>query len=1025
MPGGSVEVLHNDRLLRLQLSLGENYRIMTETSLKIELLGGIHFVVDGQPVTDLPTRKAEALLVYLVCHRRAFAREVLADLLWDDRPQDQALANLRSILSSLRRSFKPYLTITRQSVAFNHESDYTLDVAEFERGLERGGETDLARIAALYQGDFLEGFYLRDSLGFEEWALMERERLQRVAVGLLWQLIDQAAEQGAYREGLAYVDQLLRADNLSERAHRQKMLLLARLGQFNGALTHYEVCRQILDEELGVDPAPETVALHQRIQDARAVTPPRLPPPPPHFLGREREQAELQGLLRSPEARLITVLGAGGMGKSRLAVESVRDLLAQQPGQFLHGVYFAPLAGLNNPQLLPSFLAQILGLEVGDQEPATLVMEWLAPRESLLLLDNFEPFVEQADWLGELLAAAPQLELLITSQEPLRLQEEWILDLDGLETPGEAVTDPEQAARFAALGLFLGIAQRIHPRYQPDAADLAAISRICRLLRGMPLGIELAAAWIRQFSPGQMAQEIEAGLDFLSTNLRNVPDRHRSLRAAFDYAWRLLPAEVQAVFARLGLFQGGFTLEAAQAVAGADAGDLALLVEKSLLRLEEARYDMHPMLNRFAGEQLAQNPAQAQAAAQAHTAFFFDFLAQQDGDKRPEQRQAIQAEMLNVRAAWYRAGEMGEIEGLYRTAPILHDFYSAQSWFRDGIDTFHHVLNALPRGTSLDQRTALVRFDLLSRVGRMHLQIGQLDAAGQALEEAMDYFAAVEDPARRSTVLGYRAMIAFHRGRVDQAIELTQQGLLLDEESGDREGIAFGLNYLGTCYKSLGEYGLAREYFQRSVDLYKEMGDDLGQAMILNNLGNLAQAQGEFDAAQAYYLTCSRLFQAQNHSHGAATTLANAGRLARKLGNLAEAADLLGQSLTIKREIQDGRGAAVALLGLGDVAVAAGDLSTARRHLTEALDLARQSGDVKLMVEGVGIWSTLLRAEKRDGEMGVGLLAFALAHPAQAEEVRAVLEKDRKHYAPSIWQKATAWAEAQTLEGILAALIGG
>jgi DNA-binding SARP family transcriptional activator/predicted ATPase len=998
---------------------------MSKKLLKIELLGNVRFTVDGKPVTDLPTRKAEALLIYLVCHRRAFAREVLADLLWDDRPQDQALANLRSILSSLRRSFDPYLTITRQSVAFNHESNYEIDVAEFERGLDQGTGRELAQTAGLYRGDFLEGFYLRDSLGFEEWALMERERLQRSAVGLLWQLIEESAAQGEYRMGLGYVDQLLRADNLSERAHRQKMLFLARMGQYNAALNHFETCRQILDEELGVDPAPETVALCRRIQDARDVEPPHLPPPPPHFLGREQEQAELQDLLRSPTARLITVLGAGGMGKSRLAIESVRDLLVRQPGQFLHGAYFAPLAGLNSPQLLPSFLAQILGAEVGDQEPSHVVMERLTPRESLLLLDNFEPFLEQADWLGELLAAAPQLKLLVTSQEPLRLQEEWILDLDGLETPQEEITVPEQAERFSALRLFLRIAQRFHPRYQSDAADLAAISRICRLLRGMPLGIELAAVWIRQFSPDQMAQEIEQGLDFLATNLRNVPDRHRSLRAAFDYAWRLLPAEVQCIFARLALFQGGFTSAAALAVAGARAEDLALLVDKSLLRLEEGRYDMHPMLNRFAREQLAQDPPQAQAASQAHTLFFFDFLAQQGEGEEPAQRQAIQAEMLNVRTAWYRAGEEKDLEAIYSVAPIMHGFYSAQSWFQDGIDDFRHVLDALPQGSDLVRLPAQVRFDLLGRVGRMHLQIGQLDAASQALDEAMNYFDAVENPARRSAVLGYRAIIAFYRGKVDEAIELTQQGLLLDEEVGAQDGIAFGLNYLGTCYKSLGEYGLAREYFQRSVDLYKEMGDELGQAMTLNNLGNLAQAQGELETAHDYYLTCSRLFQAQNHIHGAATTLSNAGRLSRKMGNLAEAETLLQQSLSLKQEMQDERGVAVALVGLADVAVAAGDGSRARAYLSEALTLAHNTGDVKLTLEGLAVWGALRRQESADPMPGARLLAYVLAHPALAQEVRDQVEKTRESIAPKIWESAAAWATAQTLDELVHSAAAG
>jgi tetratricopeptide (TPR) repeat protein len=242
---------------------------------------------------------------------------------------------------------------------------------------------------------------------------------------------------------------------------------------------------------------------------------------------------------------------------------------------------------------------------------------------------------------------------------------------------------------------------------------------------------------------------------------------------------------------------------------------------------------------------------------------------------------------------------------------------------------------------------------------------------------------------------------------------------------GAQDGIAFGLNYLGTCYKSLGEYGLAREYFQRSVDLYKEMGDELGQAMTLNNLGNLAQAQGELETAHDYYLTCSRLFQAQNHIHGAATTLSNAGRLSRKMGNLAEAETLLQQSLSLKQEMQDERGVAVALVGLADVAVAAGDGSRARAYLSEALTLAHNTGDVKLTLEGLAVWGALRRQESADPMPGARLLAYVLAHPALAQEVRDQVEKTRESIAPKIWESAAAWATAQTLDELVHSAAAG
>ncbi|MCA9973540.1 MAG: hypothetical protein KC425_25150, partial [Anaerolineales bacterium] len=244
---------------------------MTEEQLTIRLLGGVSLTKGERPITTLPTRKAEALLIYLVSHKRPFAREVLAELLWDDRPQDQALANLRSILSSLRRALKPYLLITRQTVGFNHDSNYWLDTAAFlhEIGdwrLEIGQSPDLAaagphlqsliNAAALYQGAFLQGFYLRESRGFEEWATLERERLQRQAILALRQLADAYQAAGQPELALLAVDRLLGLDPLSELAHQQKMLLLARSGQAQAALAHFQACAALLDAELGVAPAP-------------------------------------------------------------------------------------------------------------------------------------------------------------------------------------------------------------------------------------------------------------------------------------------------------------------------------------------------------------------------------------------------------------------------------------------------------------------------------------------------------------------------------------------------------------------------------------------------------------------------------------------------------------------------------------------------------------------------------------------------------------------------------------------------
>ena len=995
---------------------------MREPLLKIRLLGGVSLTLDDAPIADLPTRKAEALLVYLVCRRRAVAREVLAELLWDERGQEQGLANLRSILSSLRQQLKPYLLVTRQTIAFNHASHFWLDVAAFETQVA-AADQDIAALraaAALYQGDFLEGFYLRESVGFEEWALLERERLQREAVTLLWRLIDAANVQGDYRTGLVYVDQLLRADNLSERAQRQKMLLLARTGQHNAALQYFAACTQLLDDELGVAPEPESVALVEQIRAARAVRPPQLPPPLPHFVGRSQEQAALLAQLRNPACRLITLLGAGGMGKTRLAIETVRHLGTHQPGQFLHGICFVPLAGLDDARLLPARLADALGAAPADSEdPAQHVTAYLHDKELLLVLDNFEPLMDAAAWIGQLLAGAPQVKLLVTSQEPLRLHEEWLVDLAGLTAPAVDVDSERAAESYDAVHLFVQIARRLHPHYRPGPEDWQAIGQVCRTLRGMPLGIEMAAVWIRQFSAQQIAEEIGRGLDFLTTNMRNAPERQRSLRAAFDYSWRLLTPDVQAVFARLATFHGSFDLAAATTIAGAVLDQLALLTEKSLLQQDNDRYEMHPLLSRFAAEKLDADPAARQAAHGRHAAFYLAFITGQAPGEEPAQRQAIQTELPNIRAAWQWAAAQQQYTLLLDSAATLHNFYSAQSWFREGIDAFAYALEQLPGNAPETAIQAQTRCDLLARKARMHIHIGQLESARRALDEALEHLRFMDNPAPLATILGYMAITAFYAGELDRAIELAERSLALDEAGGDLDGVAFALSFLGSCHKSRGEYGRAADCFTRSVAIYAQMGDELGEAMTLNNLGNLAQAQGDYTAAHDYYLTCSRLFQAHNHTHGAAATLANAGRLAHKLGDLAEAAALLQESLTLKREIQGGRGTAIALIGLADVAIDRGDGHAARACLAEALVLAQQVGEVKLMLEGLAVWGTLRCRENADSMPGARLLAFVVAHPALPQEVRDPIEKMCTTLRPAVWEQATAWATAQTLPALV------
>ncbi len=973
--------------------------------LKIHLLGGIEVTLNDKPVTGLGTRKAEGLLAYLACHKRPFPRELLADFLWDDREQGQALANLRSILSVLGRKLKPYLTITRQTVAFNHDSNYWLDITEFEHNLQAPHSpiADLEEGIALYRGDFLEGFYMRECRGFEEWSILERERLQRLAIVGLRQLIDNCVRNGRFHDALNQTDRLIQLDDLSEYAHRQKMMMLLRTGQRTAALRHYDNFYQLLEEELATAPSPDTQAIAEQIRAITFPPPLKLPSDFTPFVGRKEEQAALIAQLNATNMRLLTLFGSGGMGKTRLAIATARQLYQRQPGRFLDGTFFIPLTAVSTPTALPTYIADAIDLPFsGNDSPQQQLLAHLQDKEMLLILDNYEHLLsddaESVALLVEIMKSAPKVTLFVTSRERLNLYGEQIFELEGLTLPSTDTDKNSDAAQ-----LFLQHGQQVNPRFAPAETELPLLVRICQLLDGTPLAIELAAGWVRDHNLSQIVAQIEKDLDFLQTSYRNSPARQRSLRAVFNYSWQLLRAENQAHFARLSIFPDSFTKEAAMAITAVSNETFRTLMDKSLVQSsgEDGRYQIHALLRQYAAEKLFKDD---HTLKQTHSAHFLQWVAQLDDGSAPVARTVIRTDLPNVEAAWLAATAVQNYTLLSGAATNLHSFYSAQSWFQEGIAMFQQAVAHLPEEATGEQASALC--DLLGRKARMHIHIGQLSAAKRDLETAVHYLPQVNDQ-RRSAMLGYLAITTYYAGDYTQAIELATEGLELSQKLNDIDGVAFGYNFLGSCAKAQGDYPLAHSHFEQSVETYRQLGDEMGMGMVINNLGNLAQARHHYEAAQQYYEQCSAIFKAHNHTHGAATTLANAGRLALKLENYETAVPLLQESLTLKEAAGDQRGMAVALVGLGEAYTAIGDLDSAKHNLTQALQLAHKSGHKKLILETIVGCANWLW-QKADETVAKQLLSFVLNHSALVEEIReaatAFAEKWGNSEAPFPYQ---------------------
>jgi DNA-binding SARP family transcriptional activator/predicted ATPase len=633
----------------------------TENNLfAFKLLGKPHITLGGQTVSGFISAKAQGLLIYLAVTGKAHTRSALANLFWDDMPDAQAAKNLRNALSNLRALAGPHILITRDEVALDASLPFSLDVDDFTHAITNDANT-LQRAVELYQGDFLAGFYVKNALGFEEWALGRQATLKNMALQALHTLVTRHLEREEYAAGINYANRLLAIGPWHEETHRNLMKLLSRSGQRSAALAQYQICRQTLKTELGVEPLAETVALHERIKAAAAPPPHNLPPQPTPFVGRAAEMAELTRFLRHPAAQLLTLTGPGGIGKTRLALQGAARAIdpSQNDEQiFGDGVFFAPLVhmadGLSGESLMTA-LAEALRIEIqGPMQPQAQVLAFLRDKKMLLILDNFEHLANDAGQLAQLLRLAPGVKAVVTSRVRLNLPEETLLEVKGLDFPASGQpTDPE---KFGALRLFIQNARRIRADFALDAGEMAAAIRICQLVEGAPLGIELAASWLRALACAEIAREIQASLDFLTASSPHVSQRHRSLRAVFDYSWGLLRPDEKSVLGRLAVFRGGFEREAALKIAGASITMLAGLVDHSLLwRSSTGRYQIHEVVRQFAEETLRGQTEDDERTRNAHARYFAQWLlARQSALKSADTATSlvIETERENIRAAW-------------------------------------------------------------------------------------------------------------------------------------------------------------------------------------------------------------------------------------------------------------------------------------------------------------------------------------------------------------------------------------
>jgi predicted ATPase/DNA-binding NarL/FixJ family response regulator len=719
-------------------------------------------------------------------------------------------------------------------------------------------------------------------------------------------------------------------------------------------------------------------------QKSRALSgayPPHLPQYLTPFVGRKAEIDELRRLLETPECRLLTLVGPGGIGKTRLATALLQHM--QRLGR---PVAFVDLQAVENDAMLLPVLIDALGLPRGDRiAPLNQLADYLRGKEMAIVFDNFEHLLEGAGVLSNLLLAAPGLKILATSRVALQLQEEWLYPVSGLHYPDDASKRAGSEVSEAAQ-LFYACARRVRPDFTPEA-EAAGVAQVCRLVEGMPLAIELAAAWTVTMSAAEIAAEIRENLDFLVSPLRNRHARHRSIQAVFQRSWQMLTPDEQNVFMRLSVFRGGFTREAAIMVGDASLPLLAALVSHSLLRWRpNGRYEIHALLRQYGEAALSEFPQAMHEAHDRHSRYFSVFLGDQLQALITQPRATasrIYADLDNIRTAWQWDVAQANLEGIERAGFALFGFCQRQSRYLEGVEMLAAGCEVL-RGLPPSAHRARVLAELLTAQSWLALRLGRLEQAAAVLEEAETHYAEwrlVPAPLMGTDPQAARPLLAVIQGDYERARVWAKRAW---ETTGARNDPANQV-LAGYCLISAliaqGQYEAALDQAQATLALSKALGDRWFTAYVYNHLGAVNQVLGDLQAATNYYQASYELRQELGDPEGMAVALHHLGEIARQQDNYDAARRLFTESLSLYGEIGDQGGLARAHHGLGMAYVGLDDDDASCTHLGHALQITADAGLVPQMLAvmaDIGGWL----AARNQRAWARATLAFVAAHEA-------------------------------------------
>jgi predicted ATPase/DNA-binding SARP family transcriptional activator len=964
--------------------------------MEFRILGGLEALEDGRQLALGSPQQRLLLGTLLLNAGRAVSVDELTDALWPERPPASADHAIEVYVSRLRKVLhangKRRLEKESHGYVLRVDGD-ELDVWQFERHVERGRAAlaekqperaaDILRDAlALWRGEPLAG------LDCGPVARTATGRIEELRLAALEERVDADLACGRHAGLVAELEALVADEPLRERFWAQLMLALYRDGRQADALKAYQSARTILRDEVGLEPSRALQELERAIltQDTSLDAPLRasarrlaLPAPVSPLIGRRTELEQLTELVRSDDVRLVTITGTGGIGKTRLALETARRL----EDDFGEHVFFVDLAAIRRSDLVVTAIATALGVE---EQPGTSLLETLATslsdRPSVVLLDNFEHVLDAAPVVSELLAGAEALTVLATSRSRLHLYGEHEYQVSPLAVPSVGERSLDALSACEAIELFVACARRRIPEFTVGPENALSVAEICIRLDGIPLAIELAASQSNALQPTALLEALDSRLPVLVNGPRDAPERQKSLRATIDWSHDLLDADERRLFRNLSVFTAGCTLDACFAVCGATSATVESLVEKNLVVREvgvDQRISLLETIREYALERL-RDAAALEELSLRHAEYFAGLaeLAEPElrGPAQLEWLARLDSEQANIWAAMAWALDAERFDVPLRLGSALWRYWEGRGSITEARRRLDEVLARSAR-QAVDARAAA-----LFASGRMALRQGDLEHARAVFAEGRALFDAAGRPGGVALCTAGLGWIAHVVGPLDDAVALCRDAVVVARASGETWILADALNNLGVALRSIGDLAGSRLALGESLAIRREIGDLEGVTAALNGLALIAVAEDDFDEADKLFGQAFVVSEQRGDLFYAAAKNVVLAYLAFGRGHFGQATSLSVRALEACRRHGYQQFAAYALETLAGVAAAEGRLRQAARVLGAAVVIS----------EAIGRG----RARRSDG----------VAYDWEARAVKRVLEQARRDFGHEAWDAA-------------------